>query len=165
MNLILFLGAALVALALLPALVPRFDFLRWAFGDLKPRRWSLLNFWADQTGVVVITYLYPTGNNNATPPTAVQASQCIEQTAIVFFADADTQAVVVHNWGLAASAPFFGFPMVWMIKTLGGATDSFATAFTFGLTITNSVTINKVVGAAGSGGTYLVNLRKVPFVT
>lgn len=170
MELIQLFGAALIALALLPALV-RFDLMRFAFGDYSPKvgPWRLI--WRDflrcEVGVVAITYLYPTGNNSATPPTALQASQTITETGQVFFADTDAQAVIVHNWGLAASAPFFLFPFIWMAKILGaGATDSsFATNFTYGFTNTNSVTINKLNVGTGSGGTYAFWLRKVPFTT
>ncbi len=168
MELITLFGAVLVALAILSPALVRNDFTRFLFGDWKPKpwRWALANFWADQTGVVAITYLFPTGNNNSTPPTAAQASQVITQTGQVFFADTDAQAVIVHNWGMAASAPFFLFPFIWMLKSLGGASDSsFATNFTFGFTNTNSVTINKINVGTGSGGTYDFWLRKVPFAT
>ncbi len=163
MNLIQLFGAVLLALAIASPALVRNDFSRFMFGDWKPKPWrsALANFWVDQTGVVAITYLFPTGNNNATPPTAAQAAQVPTQTAQVFFADTDAQAVVVHNWGLQASAPFFLFPEVWMIKSLGGASDSsFGTNFTFGLTNTNSVTINKINVGTGSGGTYNFYCRR-----
>ncbi len=162
-----FYSAALLVAFLALLASPALDSItRFMWGDRIKRRFSLATFWADQTGVVAITYLYPTGNNSATAPTALQASQTITQTGQVFFADTDAQAVVVHNWGLAASSPFFLFPFIWMVKALGGASDSsFATAFTFGFTNTNSVTINKLNVGTGSGGTYDFWLRKVPFTT
>lgn len=112
-----------------------------------------------EAGVVVVTYAFPV--SGVTAPTAVQASQVPTQTAQVFFADTDTQAVVTHNWGLPASFPGFLFPECIMTKSLGGGSDSsFATGFTFGLTNTNSITINKLSIGTGSGGTYNLVLRK-----
>lgn len=120
----------------------------------------LCGVWEEELGVVVISYLFPTGGNNTTPPTAAQAAQVPTQTAQVFFADTDAQAVIVHNMQLGASAPFFLFPEVIITKSLGGASDtSFFTNFTFGLTNTNSITINKPVGT-GTGGTYNVVIRR-----
>jgi len=166
MQLPLIYSAGLLLLALLAASPALDSIARFMWGDRRRIAFTWRGFWVDQEGVVAITYLFPTGNNSATAPTAVQASQTITQTALVFFADSDTQAVVTTNWGLPASAPFFGFPMIWMIKQLGGASDSsFATNFTFGITNTNSVTINKIGNGTGSGGTYLLTLRKGAFTT
>ena len=166
MQLPLIYSAGLLLLALLAASPALDSIARFMWGDRRRMAFTWRGFWADQEGVVAITYLYPTGNNSSTPPTAVQASQNIGQSGQVFFADTDTQAVIVHNWGLPASAPFFLFPFIWLAKALGGASDSsFATNFTFGFTNTNSITINKLSIGTGSGGTYDFWLRKSPFTT
>jgi hypothetical protein len=163
MQLYVFIGAALMALLamLLPALAHRqhWSVIRedWRY----PLRLALgvLN---EDLGVA-ITYCWPGngggGVGGATPPTAVAAAQVPVQTAQVFFADTDTQAVVVHNKGLQASFPAFLYPVVVITKSLGGAVDtSFATNFTIGKALTNSVTINKLSIGPGSGGTYDVAL-------
>jgi hypothetical protein len=81
--------------------------------------------------------------------------------AVVFFADADTAVVITHNWGLPNSFPTWLWPQVFFNKSLGSAADSTAaTGFTFGLTNTNSVTMNKIGVGAGQGGTYNVYLRR-----
>ena len=125
--------------------------LRLAFGVLQ-----------ETLGVVVVTYSNPLqGAPTTTAPTGSQAALMPEIAAQVFFADTDAQAVIVHNWGYAVSAPGFLDPQVFFNKSLGGASDSsFATNFTFGLTNTNSVTMNKIGVGTGSGGTYNVYLRK-----
>ena len=160
MQQLLILGAVLVLALLLPALAHR------EHRDVIRRSWAdplglLRGLWLEEVGVVVITYLFPTGAANATPPTAIQASQVPTQTAQVFFADTDAQAVVVHNMQLGPSAPFFLFPEIIMTKSLGGGSDSsFATNFTFVLTNTNSITINKLSVGTGSGGTYNLVIRR-----
>jgi hypothetical protein len=145
----------------LPALIHREhrEYLRgeWA----NPLR-LLLGLMTETSGVVVVTYCSSIlGAPTTTAPTGAQASQIPEISAQVFFADADTAAVIVHNWGTAASSPAFLNPQVFFNKSLGGASDSsFATNFTFGLTNTNSVTMVKNSVGTGSGGTYNVYLRR-----
>jgi hypothetical protein len=111
---------------------------------------------------VVVTYCTPIGGTPSTTPlTAAQASQVPEQQAQVFWADADTQAIFVHNWGLPNSFPTWLWPQCFVNKSSGGASDSsFATNFTFGLTNTNQVYITKVGVGTGQGGTYNVYLRR-----
>lgn len=118
--------------------------------------------WLTDFGVVVVTYTSPfSGQGGIVAPTANQASALPAQTAQVFFADTDTQAVITHNWGLPASFPSYLFPEVFFVKSLGGGSDSsFNTGFTFGLTNTNSITMNKLSVGTGSGGTYNVYMRR-----
>jgi len=158
-----FIGAALMALLvmLLPALAHiqhrnliREDWrypLRLVFGVLQ-----------GTLGTIVVTYCTPIlGAPTTTAITAAQANQVHEQQAVIFWADADTQALFTHNWGLPASFPTWLWPQVFMAKVLGSAADSsFATLFTFGLTNTNSVSITKFGNGAGSGGTYNVWIRR-----
>lgn len=161
MELKLIFGAALlVLLFLLPALVPC-NFTRYLFGDWAPKRrpWRarIRDLVVSELGVVVVTYTWPNGplGGTITPPTGAQANQAPVQTAQVFFADTDTQAVVIHNSQMPASFPSQLYPLVLMTKSLGGASDSsFATNFTIGKTNTNSITINKIGVGTGSGGTY-----------
>jgi hypothetical protein len=115
-----------------------------------------------EAGVVVVTYCTPIlGAPTTTAITASQAAQVPEQQAQIFWADTDTQAIFVHNWGLPNSFPTWLWPQCLIVKSLGGASDSsFATNFTFGLTNTNSVAITKVGIGTGQGGTYNVWLRR-----
>ena len=130
------------------------------------RSWLVIfrNFCISEMGVAITYTSHFTGWNTSTAPTAIQASQLMEQTAEVYFDDADTQAVVVHNWGSspgAASWAAFLHPQVWMYCVMRtGTPSSFATGFTFGLSNTNSITINKISVGTGSGGTYNVVMRR-----
>ena len=112
--------------------------------------------------MATITYLSKfTNTNTSTAPTAPQASQLTTQVAQVFFLDTDTQAIIVHNWGVLLGPSFatFQWPLCSVIKILGAAADfSWATNFTWGLTNSNQVYLNKPVGT-GTGGTYIVYLQ------
>jgi len=162
-----FTGAALLLalLVMLPALGLT-NFKPW--GDWQPKRggwrsvmWDLVH---SELGVVVVTYCHPVLGNagTTTAPTAAQASSIPELAAQVFFADTDAQAVITHNWGLAPTFANWLWPQIFFNKALGGASDSsFATNFTFGISNTNSVTMNKLnTLGTGSGGTYNVYIRK-----
>ena len=149
------LGAALLALlASLPAL---------AYETLKAAaNWTPPGLIPGEAGVVVVTYTWPGvglgGGPTVTAPTAALAKQVPIQTAQVFFADTDTEAIIVHNKGLPASFPAQLFPIIVVTKALGAATDgSFGTSFTFGKANTKQVYMSKI-SAVGSGGTYNVAL-------
>jgi hypothetical protein len=158
MNVQTMFGAALMLalmISLLPALEPLLNFWR------KVKNWTPPGLIPGEAGVVVVTYCNQIqGAPTIVPPTAAQAAQMPEQQAQIFFADGDAQAVFQHNWGLPNSYPTWLWPQVFFEKSLGGATDTFRSLFTYGLTNTNSVTINKVSGGVGSGGTYNVYLRR-----
>lgn len=126
------------------------------------KRWSPPGLVPGEAGVVVVTYCHPIlGAPTTTAPTSNQAQSIQELAAQVFFADSDTVATIVHNWGLPNSFPTWLWPQVFLHKSLGGASDSsFATNFTFGLTNTNSVTMTKNGIGTGQGGTYNVYLRR-----
>jgi len=167
MNLIAaYFGAALLAvLALaLPALAHKEHWLVMRESWRYPLR-ILLGVLESELGTVTVTYCHPIlGAPTTTAPTAAQAAQIVELAATVFFADTDTQATITHNWGAAGKCPNsyqnWLWPQVFFVKALGGASDSsFATNITFGLTNTNSVTMNKVGIGTGQGGTYNVYLR------
>jgi hypothetical protein len=156
-------NSAVLLLALL-AILPALDhFHIKPFGDRRPRvRLSFRDFFASELGVAVVTYLSDfAGYGTTTPPTAAQASQLPCQVAEVFLADTDTEAIVVHNWGYALGPSFasFRWPIVIMNKALGagaGGSASFGANFTFGLTNSLQVYIEKPAGAAG--GTFEVYL-------
>lgn len=172
MNVVLtILGAVLLALtAMLPALTAPIYFrrhLKRMILGLRGVNWRDA-LW-DESGAVVVTYTSNfTGTGGTTAPTGTQASGLKVQTAEVFFADADAQAVITHNWGSVISSPgpqswaVYLIPYISFVKLLGGASDSsFATNFTFGLGLTNSITMNKIGVGTGSGGTYAVVLQRV----
>lgn len=161
MQLFIYLGVALVALlvVLLPALAHK------EHRNLIREEWRsplrlLFGVLTEELGVVVVTYCHPVlGAPTTTAPTGAQAAQIQELTAQVFFADADTAAVITHNWGLPNSFPTWLWPQCFIAKVLGASGDVFQ-AFTFGLTNTNSVTVTKGNTTAGGGGTYNVYIRR-----
>jgi hypothetical protein len=98
---------------------------------------------------------------SATPPTAIQASACQTQVALVNFADADVQALFTHNMGLDASAPTYFEPQVEGYGVFGAA-EAAATwlpAFSFDFSNTNVLKINKL-NFLGTGGTYFFRIRR-----
>jgi hypothetical protein len=128
----------------------------------RKRRFDLSEFWADQTGVVTVTYCWPGGatGNTTTAPAAAAASAVNTQTVKVAMADSDTSAVIVHNWGLPASFPSFLFPIITYYQdTIGVGPSTDLPTLTFDLSNTNQVTITKL-NAVGSGGTYRVFLSR-----
>ena len=160
---------ALLVTLMLPALTSpqhfRFHLARTLTGLRFPD-------WRDlarcELGVATITYTSAfSGNGASVAPTAIQASQLQVQTAEVNFLDGDTQAVVVHNWG---SVQGFPAPASWAQYLLPyisyyclqqtATPTSFATAFTFGITNTNSITVNKTSVGVGSGGTFAIIMRR-----
>ena len=160
MELMTFTGVALIALLVmvLPALAHKYHWTVIREDWRRPLK-MFLGVLSEELGVTIV-YCWPgagTGaTGGATPPTAVQASQSPVQSAQVFFADGDTEAIIVHNKGLQKSFPAFLYPMILVDKALGaGADNSFRTQFTFGRANTNQVYMTKAAGA-GTGGTYTV---------
>lgn len=156
------LGAALMAvLALaLPALIIRFT-EPGVLRRMRPKGAWWVDLVASELGVT-ITYLSKfTGYGTTTAPTATQASQLPAQVAQISMTDAETQAIVVHNWGylLGPSFASFGWPIPVGpidIGSLAARSNSFGTGWTFGLGNSNQVYVNKLAGAPG--GTYLIYL-------
>lgn len=172
MNLLttVFWGALLLLFTLLlPALTSpqhfRYHLKRLASGLMHPPSWRALFHELD--GVTITYTSVFTGNGSSTAPTAIQASALLVQTAEVFFADADATATIVHNWGSVTSFPppaswaSFLLPYI-SFYALGATTtpSSFATNFTFGISNTNSITMNKIGVGTGSGGTWAVVMRR-----
>ena len=163
MQLFAFVGAVLVALLvmLLPALAHRTH--RSIIREAWRRPLGLvLGVLQSELGVITVTYCTPIlGAPTTTAITASQASQVSEQQAQIQWGDADTNAVFVHNWGLPNSFPTWLWPQIFMYEVLASSSpSSFATAFTFGISNTNSVNIAKVGVGTGQGGTWNVYLRR-----
>jgi len=107
----------------------------------------------------LVTYTYPVPNNtpSATPPTAAVMKLSQSLQAQVNFADADTTAVVTHNWGLPLSDLTSLFPTIkFYLQTAGTAGNP---VITWALTNSNMVTLTKTAGA-GTGGTLVVELER-----
>lgn len=151
-----YLGAVLLGLlASLPALVQKQHWRKWKF--------SLRDLAFSELGVVVVTYCNRGFAISTTPLTPAQASQVPAQAAQIFWADADTGALFIHNWGLPNSYPNWLLPQIFFEKSIGGPTAteaSFRTNFTFGIALTNSISITKNSVSAGTGGTYVVWIRR-----
>ena len=157
------LGAALLALAVLVPALALFNFK--PFGDLRRNRFTLREMLRDLSrSELGATILYTTpviGAPSATAITASQAAATQTQVAQITFADGDTTIPFVHNWGLPASFPTWGFPEIsyyWLSQN--ASPTSFGTALTFGIANTNQVTVNKTSVGVGSGGVLQVILRR-----
>jgi hypothetical protein len=101
-------------------------------------------------------------NGSTTAPTAVQASALEEMVAQVVMLDADTQALITHNWGFDVSAPtYFDAPQILMPWNQGPAqpAGTWLPNFTFDITNTNVVKMNKL-NFLGTGGTFMLILRR-----
>ena len=163
MQLSVFAGAVLVSLLamLLPVLAHR------SHRTLIKESWRrplvlALAVLQSELGTIVVTYCTPIlGAPTTTAITGAQASQVSEQQAQITWADGDTGALFVHNWGLPNSFPTWLWPQIFMSEVLASSSaSSFATAFTFGISNTNSVSITKVGVGTGQGGTWNVYLRR-----
>lgn len=105
-----------------------------------------------------VNYKWPVSGTTA--PTALQASQVSTINAQVVLADADTVAVVTHNWNLSAADLAAYFPIV--SSFVEGSGTGGAILATILTTLTNSVavTISKVSTAAGTAQTLVVSLSR-----
>jgi len=106
-----------------------------------------------------VTYAFPVAGT--TPPTAAQAFNCNSLTANVTFLDADTTALITHNWGLTTAQLNNLWPWAdFYPSALGTAT----VAIYMSLALTNSVavTLNKATTGAGTGvgATWVVILER-----
>lgn len=104
-----------------------------------------------------VTYAFPTAGTLAPTVAVMKKNQCM--TAQVNFADADTTAVVTHNWQSPLADGSALFPLIEVyFNTLGTAGYPL---LTWALTNSLAVTVTKGAGA-GTGGTLTVSLRR-PF--
>ncbi len=171
MTNLLQLPGAVLCFGLLLALVA---FLRFRFGlnGGVPGRLTWRNFWLSEFGVFAVTYNTPgyVNANTTTAPTAAQASAMPELACIVSFADADATGTIVTNWGswylnnvpnaLNSFASFL-LPKITVVQIGNTASpSSFSTGFSFGLTNSNQVTMNKLSLGVGSGGSFAVYLQR-----
>lgn len=156
------IGAALVALALLPAAVLLFHI------SLTPA--TLFGIGFGLAGTVTVTYesFQHTGafgggftGGSATAPTAAQAKQISAMSILVNFTDTDTVFSLTHNWGLSAAQAAALLPqIIWDAVNFPQALGTQvvpALAFTFG--DTNVIGVTKLADT-GSGCTIVVYLRR-----
>ena len=163
MNKRLKIGAALLALAILPA----------AVFCLHISVVSLALLVTGGLGTVVFTYdsFQHTGSfgggftgGSGVAPTAAQAKQINRQSASVSMTDADTTWVFTHNWGLSAAQAAAHLPEV-LLNIIAGQ-QAVGTAHVPNIAVnvtsdTNVVTFTKVADT-GSGCTLSIALRR-PF--
>jgi hypothetical protein len=89
-------------------------------------------------------------------PTSAQAVSCNTQISRVVLADADTVAVLTHNWGLTAAQAAAFLPLVsYYVENIGATFPPVS----FTLTDTNTVSVNKTA-TTGSGSTLVVVLQR-----
>ena len=156
------LGAALLALAILPAAVMLFHFIP----HVSPA--ALMGFGMGAVGVVTITYeSFQFGGNfgggytgGATAPTQAQSAQSPTVVATVNFTDTDTTFTLTHNFNLSAAAVAALRPIV-EINTIGSVQAlGVAVAPVFTVVVgANTVTITKLQ-ATGSGQTVAIAMLK-----
>lgn len=104
-----------------------------------------------------VTYAFPTAGTVAPTVAVMKKNQML--TAQIGFADADTTAVVTHNWQNSLAEGTDLFPLIEVyFNTLGTAGYPL---LTWAITNSVSVTVTKGTGA-GTGGTATVILRR-PF--
>lgn len=108
----------------------------------------------------VVTYINP--NSGTVPPTAVQMLPLSRVVALVSFADGDTTALITHNMNIPlVSSPSqhgqnSGNPIVIVGLTTPGTAGSLI-SFVRG---TNTLAITKLSTAAGSGGTFEIQIER-----
>ena len=149
-----FIGAALVALAILPAAVLLFH------ASLSHVLMGLLII----AGTTVTYQSFQAQGNfggnytgGTTGPTLAQSAQVQAVVAQVAMSDTETTAVITHNLavstaGLAAQQPFIQYYLL--------TPSMIVRLIPFVLTSANVVTINKTTITTGTGGTYTVIIRR-----
>lgn len=159
------IGAALLALAILPAAVMLFHLVS------HPSIASLVSLGLGIAGTVTFTYESFQFNGSfggnftggsATPPTAAQAQQVMAMSALVGFTDTDTTFTFTHNWGLSAAAAAALCPQVlWQMVTpqTTGTTQVMPVISVNVTSSTNVVTFTKVQQTT-SGCTISIWLRR-----
>ena len=161
-----FFGAALLALAILPAAVMLFHHFH---SHLTASVLTGLLF--GLAGTVTFTYesFQHTGafgggfaGGSSVAPTAAQAQQISAMTALVGFTDTDTTWVFTHNWGLTAAQAASLYPEV--IINIVGSLQAVATGVAPVISVnvtsnTNLITFTKLQ-ATGSGNTVAITIRR-----
>jgi hypothetical protein len=105
-----------------------------------------------------VIYKYPITGTVA--PTALQALGVNTQVIEVGFADADTTAVITHNWRMSVADLAFFFPTISMYLELSGTGGPILATVIATLTNSVAVTLSKVGTAAGSAQTLVVVLQR-----
>jgi hypothetical protein len=155
----LFIGAALVALATLPAAVLLFHI------HLIP---ALVMLTSGAIGTFTVTYesfqfdgIFGGGyTGGTTPPTQAQSYQVGTVVATLNFTDTDTTFTLTHNFNLSAAAvaalrPLVSWVTIGSVQAVGTAV---APVLTFAVA-TNTVTVTKLQ-ATGSGQTVAISIYK-----
>jgi hypothetical protein len=159
-----FIGAALLALAILPAAI----FL------IHVHPATLLGLGLGIAGTVTVTYqtfeVTGTGGGQqgggytggTVPPTASQATAqngVNAVVALVNYADTDTLITITHNMQITAAALAALMPYITVYwQALAASTNTYP-LLTFALTNSNVVTINKFSNV-GTAGTMVVEVRR-----
>jgi hypothetical protein len=109
--------------------------------------------------LATITYQFPV--SGTVPPTLTQAFNSNMLTATVVFADADTTALITHNWNLSLAQGTDLFP-VCIVNPSALGTATVAVGVTIGANNSVSVAIGKAATSAGTGvgATYVVTLLR-----
>lgn len=156
------IGAALLALAILPAAVLLFHLNIQTVCMLLAGAGAAVTFTYDS-----FEHTSAYGGNftggSAVAPTAAQAQQISRQSASVSFTDADTTWVFTHNWGLSAAQAAAHLPDVLINIISGQQAVGTAKAPNIAVNVTsdtNKVTFTKVADT-GSGCTVSIVLRRV----
>lgn len=153
------IGAALLALAILPAAALLFNL------HVSPA--VLVSLGMGMVGVVTVTYeSFQTGQygggyaGGATAPTQAQAAQMNSVQALVNFTDTDTTFTLTHNFNLSTAQVAALLPLVTMNIVSSVQAIAVAVAPVVAVAVgANTVTFTKLQ-ATGSGLTIAVAIRK-----
>jgi hypothetical protein len=99
--------------------------------------------------MATVSYTYPV--QGTTPPTATQAFNANSLSATLTFLDADTTALITHNWGEPSTT---GLSYLWPwvnIYPVAVGTATVAPVISVALTNSVAVTVGKSLTAAGTG--------------
>lgn len=106
--------------------------------------------------IIGATYAHPVAGT--VPPTILQAMGANTLTCTVAMADADTSALITHNWQISAADLLLLFPLIGIYQT-GAGTG----AVTLTAALSNSVLVTLTKGTGvGQNGTFVVILTR-PF--
>ncbi len=114
-----------------------------------------------ELGTIAIVYSARNNNGllvlaNATPLTAIQASQVQKITGLLSFAVGDGLALFTHNWGLDASSVSYYEPEIICVPA-SVAGGSFVPCITFGRISGN---VFQIGIPAGTAGTFEITARR-----